>query len=420
MRHPLPMRSERLSILCLSQMPPSPPRFGAQARMHGLWTALARQHEVTSVALADADFDLDECRRAMSEYSREVVLLPNPRGRSGAAKRALQLRSLASLHSFERHRVDVPGLQETLDRLLRARRFDVVNVEFPYLGHLRLRQAPSGARSPAVVVDSHEIAYDMVRQFGRSSRSLGRSLYAGLNWRKLRREELAAYRAADGVAVCSVADQQRVLRELPRVRTVVVPNAADVEHYRPRSGDPAPDGRTVLFFGLLSTLPNIDGIRWFVQEVWPRVVRARPEARLRILGKGAPPEVQALAAPGIEIGGFVEDLRPHLASAAAIVVPLRLGGGTRLKIVEAMAMARPIVSTSLGAEGIEARPGRDLLIADDPEAFAAAVVRLLDEPDTAAQLGGAARRLSEERYSWAGAARAMEGLFEQALQGRRT
>ncbi|MGZ6163588.1 MAG: hypothetical protein ACXWLS_09685, partial [Myxococcaceae bacterium] len=152
--------------------------------MHGLWTALARQHDLTSVALADAEFDLEECRTAMGRYSQEVLLLPNPRGRSGAVKRALQLRSLASLHSFERHRVEVPALQRALDRLLRSRRFDVVNVEFPYLAHLRLRQAPPGAAPPAVVVDSHEIAHQMVRQFAASSRSFGRSVYASLNWRK--------------------------------------------------------------------------------------------------------------------------------------------------------------------------------------------------------------------------------------------
>ena len=172
------MRSARLSILCLSQLPPSPPRFGAQARMHGLWSALARQHDLTSVALADADFDLDECRAAMGRYSQEVLLLPNPRGRDGAVKRALQLRSLASLHSFERHRVEVPALQQALDQLLRTRHFDVVNVEFPYLAYLRLRQSPPGTPPPAVVVDSHEIAHEMVRQFAASSTSLGRRMYA--------------------------------------------------------------------------------------------------------------------------------------------------------------------------------------------------------------------------------------------------
>jgi len=417
-RHPVEVGSQRLGILCLSQMPPSPPQFGAQARMHGLYTALARTHDLTAIALADPEFDLHEAEEAMRNYSGEVMVLSNPRGRSGKTKRMLQLQSLLSRRSFERLRVDLPELQTQLDRLLRSRRFDVVQVEFPYLAHLHLRQSPPGTRRPVVVVDAHEIAHEMVRQFARSGSGLGRTLYAGLDWRKLRAEELEAFRSADAVVVCSEVDRQRVLQNLPAVRSVVVPNAADLEHYRPRPGDPSPDGRTVLFFGLLSTLPNIDGVRWLTREIWPQVLRARPDARLKILGKDAPPEVEALAGPTVEVTGFVSDLRPHLASAAAVVVPLRLGGGTRLKIVEAMAMARPIVSTTLGAEGIEARSDQHLLLADTPVAFAADVVKLLNDPRDGARLGNAGRALAEERYSWTGAATALDTLYRELLGGR--
>src|SRR6202008_743855 len=115
----------------------------------------------------------------------------------------LQLRSLASSRSFERLRVTVPALQRALDRVLCARRFDIVNLEFPDLGHLDLRQAPPREKLPALVVDSHEIAYDLARQFSRAGGSLGRRLYAGANWRKLRREELGTYPATDGVYLCS-------------------------------------------------------------------------------------------------------------------------------------------------------------------------------------------------------------------------
>ena len=130
-------------------MPASPPRFGAQARVHGLMTQLARRHDLTAVVLVDDEFDADECRRAMQAYCREVVMVPNPYGREGLAKRLLQLRSLASTRSFERLRVTLPALQQTLDRVLRARRFDIVNLEFPYLGHYDLRQAPPGEQPPA-------------------------------------------------------------------------------------------------------------------------------------------------------------------------------------------------------------------------------------------------------------------------------
>jgi glycosyltransferase involved in cell wall biosynthesis len=410
------MSPEGLDILYVSQMPPSPPRSGAQARVHGLMTQLARRHDLTAAIVVDDEFDADECRAAMETYCREVVLVPNPWGRKGLAKRLLQVRSLTSVRSFERLRVTVPALQQTLDRILRARRFDIVNLEFPYLGHYDLRRAPPGKKPPPVVVDSHEIAYDLARQFGRADASLGRRVYAAANWRKLRREELGTYRDADGVYLCSIDDERRLLDQVPGVRTAVVPNAADVEYYQPRPTDPPPDGRTVVYFGLLSTVPNIDGVTHFAQDIWPRIAAKHQEAHWKIIGGRAPVSLQELAGPRIELTGFVADLRPHLAAAEVVVVPLRLGGGTRLKIVEAMAMGKAIVSTALGAEGIEAVPGRDILIEDDPAAFADAVDRLLSDPALAARIGESARKLAVERYGWSGAAQTLESFYRQVLE----
>jgi glycosyltransferase involved in cell wall biosynthesis len=386
--------------------------------MHGLMTSLARRHDLTAIALVDEQFDLEDCRRAMQEYCREVILLPNPKGGNGLAKRALQLRSLASLHSFEHHRYDVAALQGTLDQVLTRERFDVVNLEFPYLGHFRFKRSPMGTSKPPLVIDAHDIAYDIVRQFAKRNASFGRSLYAGLNWRKLRREELSAFREADGVCTCSVADQDRLLADVPSARTRVIPNAADVDFFKPRASDPKSDGKSVVFFGLMSTFPNIDGVTWFIREIWPRIAQARPEARCRFIGKDAPKAVLDLAGPRVEIFGFVEDLRPHLASAAALVVPLRLGSGTRLKIVEGMAMAKAIVSTTLGAEGLEVVPKRDILIADDPTDFANAVIQLIDDPALAARLGASAREVAVEKYAWDAAAMRLEGFFRGLLHER--
>jgi glycosyltransferase involved in cell wall biosynthesis len=412
------MTAERLNILYVSQMPASPPRFGAQARIHGLMTELARHHDLTAVMLVDDEFDIEECRHAMQAYCREVVLIRNPYGRDGLAKRLLQLRSLASTRSFERLRVVVPEMQQALDRVLRARRFDVVNLEFTFLGHCDLRRAPSGERAPMLVVDSHNIDYDIARQYSHAGGSLARRLYAEVNWRKLRREELGTYRDADGVYLCSVADQRRLLDEIPGARTVVIPNAANVDFYKPRPTDPQPDRRTLVFFGLMSYMPNIDGATHFIQEIWPRIAEANPQARCKIIGGSPPPSLLALAGPRIEFTGFVPDLRPHLAEAAAVVVPLRIGGGTRLKIVEAMAMSKAVVSTALGAEGIETVPGRDILIADEPAAFADAVTRLLTEPGLATRIGNSARQLSEARYAWSSAARTLESFFREVLKAQ--
>jgi glycosyltransferase involved in cell wall biosynthesis len=406
---------ERLKILYISQMPAGPPRFGAQARVHGLMTQLAQRHDLTSVTLIDDEFDASESRRHMESYCRDVVFVPNPISQKGLTKRALQLRSLASTQSFERLRVTVPKLQRILDQVLCGTRFDIVNVEFPYLGYLHVRQAPPGEKVPPVVVDSHEIAYDLARQFAGAGASLPRRLYATLNWQKLRREELKTYGEADGTYLCSVADEQRLLNEVPGIRTAVIPNAADVEYFQPRSTDLKPDGRTVVYFGLLSTVPNIDAVIYFVQNIWPLIAKAHPESRFKIIGGNPPPSLQALAGPRIELTGFVPDLRPHLAEAAVVVVPLRLGGGTRLKIVEAMAMRKAIVSTALGAEGIDATSGHDIVIEDQPTAFADAVNSLLADPDLAGRIGDSARHLAVERYSWAGASKTLEQFYYRIL-----
>jgi glycosyltransferase involved in cell wall biosynthesis len=409
------MSPDRLKILCVSQMPASPPRFGAQARIHGLLTELSKRHDISAIMLVDEVFDADECRRAMQVYCRDVLLVPNPMGREGTYKRLLQLRSLASTLSFQRFSATVPALQEAVDKVLRSQHFDIINLEFPFLDPAGLRKRAPGKRTPAVVIDSHNIEFDLARQLARNASSLERRVYYEINWRKLLREELDAYRYADAVYLCSADDERRLLELAPAVRTAVVPNAADTEYYHPRPTDLPPDGLTVMFFGLLSYLPNVDGVIHFVQDIWPHIANAHPQVRLKIVGGQAPPVLQALAGPKIEFTGFVPDLRPHLASAAAVVTPLRLGGGTRLKIVEAMAMGKAIISTSLGAEGIDAVDGRDMLIADGPVAFAEAVNRTIADPTLAARLGASARRLSAERYSWAGAARQLEAFYRQIL-----
>ena len=378
---------------------------------------LAKHHDITAVILVDDEFDIDECRIAMQAYCHDVVLIKNPHSRVGLVKRLLQLRSLASTKSFERLRVMVPEMQQALDKVLLANRFDIVNLEFTFLGHCDLRQAPPGLKLPVMVVDSHNIDYDLARQYARTGGSPLRRLYAEANWRKLRREELRTYRGADGVYLCSVADQQRLLEDIPTARTIVIPNAADVDFYKPRATDPMPDGRTIVFFGLMSYMPNIDGAGYFLKEIWPRIAEANPDARCKIIGGSPPPHLLALAGPQIVFTGFVPDLRPHIAEAAAVVVPLRLGGGTRLKIVEAMAMGKAIVSTTLGAEGIDAIPGRDILIEDDPQLFANAVIKLLAEPESAARIGKAARQLSEARYAWSAAAKTLEQFYREILGG---
>lgn len=402
---------DRLRILYVSQVPPSPPRYGAQVRIHGLMTALAERHELSAVCCAASAEEADAAREAMRAYCREVEIVVDPASEDRVRKRLLQARSIASPHCFERYLFTTARMQRRLDALLSARRYDAVNVEGPFVIHHRFRAAPPGARPPRVVLDEHNVEWDVARQVARSGASLARRVYGALNWRKMRREEEAVWGRVDAITVTSAHDEARVLAARPTARVAVVPNAVDVERYRPRGADPAPDRSALLFFGALDYAPNSDALAFLLDEVWPRVRATHPGARLRILGRRAPPWLAARREPGVELGGFVDDLRPSIAAAGAVVVPLRLGGGTRLKILEAMAMGRPIVSTRIGAEGLDVAHGRELLLADRAEDFAAEVRRLLDDPALGERLGRAARALVEARYSWRASAAALDRLL---------
>lgn len=405
-----------LDLLFVTPFPPSPPAIGAQRRMEGLMSALSRRHRVACLSGVGPDHDAGVTRRATSAYCDEVVLVPGRRER-GLPKRLLQLRALLSRSSFERLHFSAPGLSAALDRLLRRRRFDAVCLEFPFLAHLPLRKAPAGSPPPRIVLDEHNVEHDLARQSRDASDAPLRRLHHSVNWRKIQREELAAWRTADGVAFVSEDDAARARSALPALRAVVVPNGVDVEHFRPGPHLPRPDGRTIVFFGTLDYFPNLDGVRWLLDEIWPLLERSHAGARLKVIGPRPAGEILRRRSPRIEVTGAVDDLRPHLAEAAAIVAPLRVGGGTRLKIVEAMAMGKAIVSTRLGAEGIAAADGRDLLLADEPGPFALAVGRLLDDPALAAALGGAARALAEREYAWSAAGERLERLLLDVVDG---
>jgi glycosyltransferase involved in cell wall biosynthesis len=407
------MTRERLDVLFVSLFPCSPPTFGAQRRIEGLMRVLARRNRVTAVSLVSPEFDAAVARREMGRWCEEVVLVPARSDRS-AGKRVVQLRALASRRSYEHHAFSSPALREALVRVLQGKPFDVVCLEAPFLLQHPVRLAPPGAAPPVVIVDQHNVEHQLARRSRDASSGL-RRLHHAVNWRKVRFDEVDAWRRADGVAFTSEDDQAQARALVPGVVSAVVPNGVDVDHFRRRPGAPA-DPLRAMFFGTLNYFPNQDGVRYLLADVWPRIAQAVPEARLDVVGPHPTPEVLARRGPRIDVTGPVDDVRVHLERAGVVVVPLRVGGGTRLKILEAMAMSRPVVSTTIGAEGIAATDGRDILIADDAASFARAVRRVMEDPALATRLGEGGRALVERRYSWVAIGADLE-RFVRALRG---
>jgi len=231
---------------------------------------------------------------------------------------------------------------------------------------------------------------------------------------KMTRYERTTVQRFEHIVAVSRRDQEAMAAWVPTERITVVPTGVDVQRFRsqPRSDEGT---RNVVFLGSMDWEANIDGAEHFCREIWPEVRRRVPGARFQIVGRNPAPRVTRLASESVEVTGTVESVVPYLASAAVFVVPLRIGGGTRLKIFEGMAMGRAIVSTSIGAEGLGVTDGRDVVLADTPSAFIDAVAGLLQDPARRRALGEAASRLVE-RYDWS----AVVDSFDEALQRART
>jgi glycosyltransferase involved in cell wall biosynthesis len=405
-----------LNILFLTPYLPSPPGFGGARRLHGLMTGLAREHSVSVLSLVNAAENHEVSIKATREYCREVVTVPNTAfALSRRGKRVLQLRSLASRRSFEWLTHVRPEASAALGSLLARQRFDVVNVEFSHMAPYRaaLGSAPN---RPRFVLDEHNIEYEILRRTAASESGLVRRVYNAVDWRKLRAEEIAAWRSFDGCAVTSAHDRTLLMRDLPGARAVVVPNAVDLDYFRARADAPPVEPFSIIFFGAINYFPNADGLGYFLDEIFPRVLARVPGARLKVVGH-TPEHLFARANAHVEMKGFVPDVRVELERASAVIAPLRLGGGTRLKILEAMAMAKPVVSTPQGAEGLEVTHERELLLADSAAGFADELARVLLDGALARRLGDEARRLVEQRYGWSASVARLEGLYHELGAG---
>jgi glycosyltransferase involved in cell wall biosynthesis len=408
----------RLSVLFVTPFLPSPPVFGAQRRLHELISGVAASNDVSVLSLVDPHENQEETIRATEEYCRRVVTVSNPAySVSGARKRLLQLASLGSPHSYEWLGHSEEPFRAALEQML-AHRYDVVHFELaPMAGYARTCSTGRHAR-PILCLDEHNIEYDLVRRTAGAEAGTLRRAYSAIEWRKVRREERHAWSHLDGCTLVSAHDQEMVLSDEPTARTAVVPNGVDLDFFRPSPKPASLKPQTLLFFGAIDYYPNTDAMLFFVQDVLPLLVARYPHLRLCIVGRKPPEKILALRSANVEVTGVVDDVRPWLDRADAVIVPLRIGGGTRLKILEAMAMGKAVVSTSLGAEGLDVAPERDLLVADDAAAFAAQIGRLLDDPGLGQRLGASARRLVTSRYSWKAAVERLSAFYDELFESR--
>jgi len=392
-----------LRLLIVSADFPFPPRWGFAMRVYQLARKLASRHRVTLLSYALPSDDVNVVR-LREELPVEVVR----RGQtSRAGKRTRQIMSMAAGNPAVHHAVVSSKMQEAIDALCGAHAYDFVQLESSLLCAFRF---PPGTR---LILDEHNIEYEVFQRMREGERSLARRSFYRLEHARFRRFEQRWWRQVAGCAVTSEREARIVNEHAPGTPVAVVPNGVDLEYFHP-SPD-RPELNTVVFNALLQYRPNLDAAYHLVDVVWPLVVRQFRDARLTIVGRGDADDLRRLERRNVVVTGEVPDVRPYLERAAVVAVPIRMGGGTRLKVLEGLAMGKAMVSTTLGCEGIRVRDGEHLLIADSAEDFASSLGRLLADPESGRALGLAGRRLMEAEYSWDASAERLDGLYRQLL-----
>jgi sugar transferase (PEP-CTERM/EpsH1 system associated) len=400
-------------ILFLTPQLPFPPQQGTALRNYNLIAQVSRQHEVHLLSFHDAHGVADDVG-PLRRLCASLETVPTPTRSNWQRLRTL----VASRSPDMAHRLASALYREKLSSLMRALQPDVVQAEGLEMAEygMQARQPEDG---PVLVFDAHNAEYLLQRRIFETDaphpdRWLG-ALYSLIQWQRLRRYEALACRSADRVIACSDADAQALTLLALGLQPIVVPNGVDTQVYRPGIVPPAAlRGRPLVFTGKMDFRPNVDAVLWFCSQALPLIRDRIPEARLYVVGKNPHPRLARLArGDGVTLTGFVQDVRPYVAAAEVCVAPLLTGGGTRLKVLEAMAMGKPIVSTALGCEGIRVTSGREVVLAESAIDFAAQAIALLEDAERRNALGQAARAFVEQYFDWQTVAAPLEQAYER-------
>ncbi len=410
-----------MKILIITPQLPYPPRQGTTIRNYNLIRGLAAHHAVDLLTFL-APGETLAADNPLLELCGRVACVEQP-----ARATADRIRATATTLAPDMGlRLESPAMHALVRAWCQAKKYDLVQIEGIELAQYGM--AVAGRRvapgRPALIFDDHNCEYLLQQRNAftdlRRLRRWPAAAYSLVQWQKLRRYEAAILRASDVALAVSEADRRALAPLAGATPITVISNGIDTEEYRPQPAAPA-SSKNLVFTGKMDYRPNIDAVLWFAHEVLPLITAQEPDVRFQVVGMNPHARLDILRdRPNIEITGAVADTRPYIHEAAAYVIPMRIGGGTRFKALEAMACGAPIVSTALGVEGIGVSDGREMLIADTPAAFATAVLRLLGDAQSGGtmrhHLGTQGRRFVEATYSWDHIIPQLEAVLARAAQ----
>lgn len=366
-------------MLYISSASPVPSKIGPARRNFHIIEQLCRYYDVTVLSLTKNPI--------CGSFDGELSRIPQPQFvqmRYGPKTRFVQKVWRTITRRCDFLAATEPELKRVCRALLSTRQFDAV-----FLSSVLLATLPIPNDIP-VIGDTHNVEYDVHRRTAQFGDTFLNKQYARIQERWTRREEQRCAKRVSLLLATSDRDRSMFIRELKVMDAIVVPNGIDLSEFAPDKAPSRPE--TVLFSGLMSYYPNDQAVRWFLNAVLPLIRRQVPHVQITIAGAGPRPWLKARASTNIEVTGTVPDMRPYIARSSVVVAPLHIGGGTRVKILEAQAMCKPVVSTAIGAEGLNLVDGESVLLADDPKKFSSHVVQLLQNP-------GLAHKISKGGYA---------------------
>jgi polysaccharide biosynthesis protein PslH len=383
-----------------------PVQNGGNIRTYHVLRYLSARHELTFYSYYAGAPDPYYERELQRQLPGSVAVCTGKRELSGAARGVDYLSHLSAHPPYAVSRFADAAVRKQISTWFREQRFDVAVCDF-------LDAAvnfPGSLNLPSVLFQ-HNVESEIWRRHAATAGNPAKKMMYGMEFRKMLRYERAAVCKFQHVIAVSENDRSLMTKWVDGDRVTVVPTGVDLAEYRPHvapsdsarsdlaASDPNAAAPLVTFVGAMDWEPNVDGVEYFCSEVWPSIRAEVPQARLRIVGRNPDRRVQKWASESIEVTGRVPSVVEHLHQSAVVIVPLRIGGGTRLKIYEAMATAKAVVSTTIGAEGLDVHHGRDIMLADDARSFAQAVIMLLRDPALRRRYEKAAAETAA-RYDW--------------------
>ncbi len=404
-----------MRILWASQVVPYPPKSGVHLRCFNLLRGVAAQHEVDLIAFVQEEWfrvfyasreeGMEECRSVLGSFCRSVQFLPIESLARAGGKWRTALESLAAGSSYMTDWLDGKEARRAFARTAqtdyRLAHFDTIALA-PFRPLVRCRVATLG---------HHNIESQMMLRRASNERNVLKKAYFHREGVRLERYERAVVPTYRTNITCSNLDSERLRNLVPSARTLTIPNGVDVEYFTPHTGSGEPN--TLIFVGSLNWYPNVDAMFFFLREIWPQLKRRIPDLRFDIVGSAPSRQLVELAGSleGVKMHGFVEDVRPYIQKAAVYVCPIRDGGGTKLKLLDAFATGSCVVAHPIACEGIDARPGVHVVHATNAEEFVDAIADLLGDPARRQAMGMQARKLAVERYSFQGISQELARAF---------